>query len=64
VGPRLYARVRALAEDAGTAPAFDRALKEEGIEASWTDNAELWEFMHAAMPSELGIALAASRGLW
>jgi hypothetical protein len=58
------ARVLALAAKAGTAQAFEQALEKQGIEASWTDDAELWEFLHAATPAELGIELAASRGLW
>jgi KAP family P-loop domain/TIR domain len=58
------ARVLAAAAKAGTGQAFEQALKKQGIEASWADDAELWEFLRAATPPELGIALAASRGLW
>ena len=58
------ARMVALAANAGTAQAFGEALKTQGIiQASWTDDAELWEFLRAATPPELRIALAASRGL-
>lgn len=58
------ARVLALAAEAEMAQAFEEALEKQGIEASWTDDAELWEFLHTATPAELGIELAASRGLW
>jgi hypothetical protein len=58
------ARVLAIAAETDTSKAFDEVLKNERIEASWTDDVELWEFLRAATPSELGIEFAASRGLW
>lgn len=58
------ASVIAVAAKARTGQAFEQALKKQGIEASWADDPELWEFLRAATPPELDITLAASRGLW
>ena len=58
------ARVLALAAEADTSDAFKKKLEEKGIKASWIDDVELWEFLHAETDPELRIDLAASRGLW
>lgn len=57
-------RILALAADADTPKAFEKSLRDDGIEASWTDDAELWGVLHAETPPDLSIVLAASRGLW
>ena len=57
-------RLLKLAADAATAQEFAKSLGDHGIDASWVDDAELWEFLHAETSPELSIDLAASRGLW
>ena len=52
-----------LAADAATAQEFAKSLGDHGIDASWVDDAELWEFLHAETSPELSIDLAASRTL-
>jgi hypothetical protein len=35
-----------------------------GIDASWTDEPELWEFLREKTAPELELHLAGARGLW
>jgi hypothetical protein len=58
------AQVLALASQTKTPHAFAKALSDSGIEASWTDDAELWEFLNAETRPELKLDLAGPRGLW
>jgi hypothetical protein len=58
------ARVLTLAGDAGTPETFKELLLDHGIDASWTDDGELWEFLHAETTPDLELTLAGSRGLW
>jgi hypothetical protein len=58
------ARVLALAGEIDTPEAFTEALAGAGIEASWIDDEELWQFLRAETPPDLKLDLAAPRGLW
>jgi hypothetical protein len=57
-------RVLDLAAKANTSEAFGKALGEDGIDASWSADRELWEFLRAEVQPELSLDLAGSRGLW
>jgi len=58
------ARVLALAAGAGGPAALRDAMHEDGIDAPWTDDSELLEFLLAKTSPELRLDLAARRGLW
>jgi hypothetical protein len=52
------------AREASSTDAFKAALNGKGIDASWTDDAELWEFLRSNDVPELELSLAGERGLW
>ncbi len=55
-------RVQRLAAEADSHEAFTAALSEHGIDASWTHDQELWDFLRGEVEPRLNIDLAASRG--
>jgi hypothetical protein len=52
------------ARKADTVTAFEEAMKAGGIDASWIDDSELWEFLRSATAPDLELSLAGPRGLW
>jgi hypothetical protein len=58
------ARVVALARKSETARSFEVALQAEGIDASWGNDVELWDFLRAETAPNLKLDLAGARGLW
>jgi hypothetical protein len=58
------AQVLALAAMAKTPQEFTEALNDNGIDASWTDDVELWEYLNADTHADLKLNLAGPRGLW
>jgi hypothetical protein len=58
------ARVLKLARDADTPEEFEKELGGRGIDASWTNDAELWEFLRSETGPSLTLDLAGPRGLW
>jgi hypothetical protein len=58
------AQVVEIAERTANARAFTAALRDAGIEASWTDEAELWEFLRADVQPDMKLDLAGPRGFW
>jgi KAP family P-loop domain len=57
-------RVLDLAGESDTPEAFTEALGDRGIDASWTHDAELWEFLREEAHPDLKLDLAGPRGLW
>jgi hypothetical protein len=57
-------RAVAIAGKADTSQAFKVALSEEGIDAPWAEDVELWEFLRAETHPDLRLHLAGPRGLW
>jgi KAP family P-loop domain len=60
----LTAQVFAAAAKAGSSAEFRETLIQEGVNASWVDDVELWEFLHSESRPDLKLDLAGPRGLW
>jgi len=58
------ARVMALAAESQTAQALQTRLNDAGIQAAWTAELELLEFLRADVHPDLKLDLASAHGLW
>jgi hypothetical protein len=63
-GEDAAARVLVLAGETDSPVLFESKLADQGITASWTNDAELWEFLRDQAHPELQLDLAGPRGLW